>query len=179
MDATQRSCRQQRGGRERGGEVDASARTHLVLFQVTSKRTLQCVQVTDAPAAIVRSSVCSSFRPSENVRVTTLARTGIDPMAQKLKANLIHGSKRGCPTGCRTEGPDGVVPTVDMMNACQIYSSKSWCRIGARWAPRQGARGGLDGVLDGVPDGAKRSARCGQTRAMSLATSFLNAMSPV
>jgi hypothetical protein len=39
-----------------------------VLPQVTSKRTLQCVQVTDAPAAIVRSSV----RPSENVRVTTL-----------------------------------------------------------------------------------------------------------
>jgi hypothetical protein len=40
-----------------------------VLSQVTSKRTLQCVQVTDAPAAIVRSSV----RPSENVRVTTLS----------------------------------------------------------------------------------------------------------
>jgi hypothetical protein len=28
-----------------------------VLSQVTSKRTLQCVQVTDAPAAIVRPSV--------------------------------------------------------------------------------------------------------------------------
>jgi hypothetical protein len=35
------------------------------------------------------------------------ARTGIDPTAQKLKADQIHGSKRGCPTGCRTEGPDG------------------------------------------------------------------------
>jgi hypothetical protein len=31
----------------------ASARTDLVLPQVTSKRTLQCVQVTDAPMAIV------------------------------------------------------------------------------------------------------------------------------
>jgi hypothetical protein len=50
----------------------ASARTYLVLSQVTSKRTLQCVQVTDAPAAIVRSSVDLSVRLSENVRVTTL-----------------------------------------------------------------------------------------------------------
>jgi hypothetical protein len=62
------------GGRERGGEGDASTRTpmsarmRLVLSQVTSKRTLLCVQVTDALAAIVRSSV----RPSENVRVTTM-----------------------------------------------------------------------------------------------------------
>jgi hypothetical protein len=37
--------------------IVASARTHLVLPHVTSKRMLQCVQVTDAPAAIVRSSV--------------------------------------------------------------------------------------------------------------------------
>jgi hypothetical protein len=54
------------------------------------------------------------------------ARTGIDPTAQKLKADQIHGSKRGCPT----EGPDRVDPTADMMNACQIYGSKSWCRTG-------------------------------------------------
>jgi hypothetical protein len=29
------------------------------------------------------------------------ARMGIDPTAQKLKANQIHSSKRGCPTGAR------------------------------------------------------------------------------
>jgi hypothetical protein len=43
-----------------------------VLPQVTSKRTLQCVQVTDAPAAIVRLSVrpsdCPSVRPSVRKR---------------------------------------------------------------------------------------------------------------
>jgi hypothetical protein len=60
--------REGEGGRGRGGrciragahvraDASASARTRLVLSQVTSKRTLQCVQVTDAPAAIVRSSV--------------------------------------------------------------------------------------------------------------------------
>jgi hypothetical protein len=48
--------------------VPASARTLVFYPQVISKRTLQCVQVTDASAAIVRSSV----RPSENVRVTTM-----------------------------------------------------------------------------------------------------------
>jgi hypothetical protein len=58
------------------------------------------------------------------------ARTGIDPMAQKLKADEIHSSKQGCLTGCRMEGPDGVDPTADRINACQIYGSKSWCRIG-------------------------------------------------
>jgi hypothetical protein len=35
-----------------------------VLPQVTSKRTLQCVQVTDAPAAFVRPSV--HYRPRDN-----------------------------------------------------------------------------------------------------------------
>jgi hypothetical protein len=52
-----------------------SARTHVhvradasVLSQVTSIKTLQCIQVTDAPAAIVRPS----GRPSVIVRVTTL-----------------------------------------------------------------------------------------------------------
>jgi hypothetical protein len=50
-----------------------SARTRLVLSQVTSKRTLQCVQVTDAPTAIVRSFV----RPSENIRVTTMEISGL------------------------------------------------------------------------------------------------------
>jgi hypothetical protein len=56
------------------------------------------------------------------------ARTGIDPTAHKLKADQIHGSKQGCPTGCPTEGPNKVDPTADRMNACQIYGSKSWCR---------------------------------------------------
>jgi hypothetical protein len=41
-----------------------SARTRTVLSQVTSKRTLQCVQVTDAPVAIVRPSV--QKRPRDN-----------------------------------------------------------------------------------------------------------------
>jgi hypothetical protein len=45
-----------------------SARMDLVLSLVTSKRTLQCVQVTDAPAAIVRSSIRPSVqkRPRDN-----------------------------------------------------------------------------------------------------------------
>jgi hypothetical protein len=33
---------------------------------------------------------------------------GIDPTAQKLKADQIHGSKRGCRTGCPTGWADGV-----------------------------------------------------------------------
>jgi hypothetical protein len=45
------------------GCMVAVARTRFVLPQVTSKRTLQCIQVTDAPAAIVRSSVRPSVRP--------------------------------------------------------------------------------------------------------------------
>jgi hypothetical protein len=85
------------------------------------------------------------------------ARTGIDPTAQKLKADQIHGSKRGCRTGC----PDGV----------------------ARWGARRGPDGMPSGVgrrgarrgqmecptgPDGVPNGAGRGAqqvarRCGQT----------------
>jgi hypothetical protein len=48
-------------------DARASARTLLFYPQVTSKRTLQCVQVTDAPAAIIRLFV----HPSENVCVTT------------------------------------------------------------------------------------------------------------
>jgi hypothetical protein len=44
-----------------------------VLVQVTSNRTLQCVQVTDAPRpSSDRPSVCLS----ENVRVTTMLRAG-------------------------------------------------------------------------------------------------------
>jgi hypothetical protein len=78
------------GGGEGGGEgrrgkgregLCASAQTPMpertlgrvradgcVLSEVTSKQTLQCVQVTDAPAAIVRPSV----RSSVIIRVTTL-----------------------------------------------------------------------------------------------------------
>jgi hypothetical protein len=59
------------------------------------------------------------------------AQIGFDPTAQKLKVDQIHGSKRGCPTGCRTEGPNGVVPTADRMNACQIYGSNHGARRGA------------------------------------------------
>jgi hypothetical protein len=45
-----------------------SARTRLFYPHVTSKRTLQCIQVTDAPAAIIRSSVRPSVRkrPRDN-----------------------------------------------------------------------------------------------------------------
>jgi hypothetical protein len=56
-----------REGEGRGGRcirADAHVRADAsVLPQVTSKRTLQCVQVTDAPAAIVRPSVCPSVCP--------------------------------------------------------------------------------------------------------------------
>jgi hypothetical protein len=54
---------------------------------------------------------------------------GNDPTAQKLKADQIHGSKRWCRTGCRTEGLDRVDPTANRMNAFQIYGSKPWCRM--------------------------------------------------
>jgi hypothetical protein len=53
------------------GRIGASVRTRTVLAQVTSKRMLQCVQIMDAPAAIVRPSGHPDVRPSENVRVTT------------------------------------------------------------------------------------------------------------
>jgi hypothetical protein len=57
------------------GRNNASSRTHVrvladasVLPQVTSKRTLQCVQVTDAPAAIVQLTVRLSVRYRPFVR---------------------------------------------------------------------------------------------------------------
>jgi hypothetical protein len=63
-----RGCPSPRGRLAASARTWASARTHLVLPQVTSKRTLQCVQVTDAPTAIVRSSVRPSVRkrPRDN-----------------------------------------------------------------------------------------------------------------
>jgi hypothetical protein len=64
-----------------------SARTLVFYPQVTSKRTLQSVQVTDAPAAIVRSSV----RPSENVRTTTM--TGSLTIPLLLVPNATIGSQ--------------------------------------------------------------------------------------
>jgi hypothetical protein len=96
-DASQRP-----GGRTRvRADMFASARTQAsvradaaVLPQVTSKRTLQCVQVTDAPAAIVRSSVRPSVRPSENVRVTTLdgSRSFLDDniLNATMTSSLAH-----------------------------------------------------------------------------------------
>jgi hypothetical protein len=92
------------------------------------------------------------------------AQTGIDPTAQKLKANQIHGSKRGCPTGCQTEGPDGVVPKADRMNACQIYSSNSWCPTGGRTGCRTGDQ---TGGPTGARRGARRGARQGQTECLT------------
>jgi hypothetical protein len=86
------------------------------------------------------------------------ARTGIDPTAQKLKANQIYGSKRGCPMGCPTEGPDRVVSTADRMNACQIYGSKSWCQTGYPTGVRTG--GQTRGPM-GAQRGARRGARRG------------------
>jgi hypothetical protein len=138
------------------------------------------------------------------------ARTGIDPTAQKLKADQIHGSKQGCPTGCPTEGPDGVVRRRTGLTLAKSTAPYHGARRGARWVPNGepdgvpdkvpdggpdggptgGQIGGLtgcqtgcptgpDGVPDGVPDEARRSAQWGQTGAMSSATSFWNAMSPV
>jgi hypothetical protein len=40
--------------------------------------------------------------------------------------------------GSQTERLDGVDPTADRMNACQIYGAKSWCQTE-----------GLDGVTGG------------------------------
>jgi hypothetical protein len=67
--------------------------------------TLQCVQVKDAPAAIVRSSV----RPSENVRVTTMICTAW---------GIVEGRKEEVLSRfCNGEGPGnlvldgGVLPT--------------------------------------------------------------------
>jgi hypothetical protein len=96
----------------------------------------------------------------------------------------------GVPDGRARRGSS----TVDRMNACQIYGSKSWCRtgcemgcemgcsIGSDGGPDTGPDGGETGCQmgpDGVLDGARRGARRGQTGAMSSATSFLNAMFPV
>jgi hypothetical protein len=53
-----------RGHERPRGRMVASARMRLVLSQVISKSTLQCVQVTDAPAAIVRLSIRK--RPRDN-----------------------------------------------------------------------------------------------------------------
>jgi hypothetical protein len=90
--------------------VSSSARTHRrvradahYLTQVTSNRTLQCVQVTDAPAAIVRLSA----RPSENVRVTTLNSRLVHAM-RKIYDDEDVGQVRGIPNG----GMQGVVVVV-------------------------------------------------------------------
>jgi hypothetical protein len=69
------------GGRPRRAArpTDNPGADAAVLPQVTSKRTLQCVQVTDAPAAIVRSSVRPSVRkrPRDNPVSTRTARSPI------------------------------------------------------------------------------------------------------
>jgi hypothetical protein len=70
--------------------VDAS-----VLSQVTSKKTLQCVQVTDAPADIVQPSV----RLSVIVRVTTLLYVDVWRLIF-LKLSLPRDGVRGCSAPC-------------------------------------------------------------------------------
>jgi hypothetical protein len=77
---------------------------------------------------------------------------GIDPTAQKLKADQIHGSKQGCRTG----------------------SGRGARRVARRCGQTGCPTGGQIGWPDGVPDGARRVPRHFLT-----ATSFLNAMSPV
>jgi hypothetical protein len=60
-----------------------------------------------------------------------------------------------------TRVPDGVPDgrarqgslTADMMNACQIYGSKSWCPTGCPTGAGRGSGRGLDGVPDGCPTG--------------------------
>jgi hypothetical protein len=74
---------------------------------------------------------------------------GIDPTAQKLKANQIHGSKQGCQTGVPDRGrtgPDGVPDG----------------------GPTGCATGWPDGVPDGLPDGvARRGGRRGARRGLT------------
>jgi hypothetical protein len=90
-----------------------SARTHLVLPQVTSKRTLQCVQVPDAPAAIVRSFVRPSIRkrPRDNHGSYAFKDNGPglvwDSLAQEMVEPNVDERKRamGFPTGS-TKVPD-------------------------------------------------------------------------
>jgi hypothetical protein len=50
------------------GLMCTSVRTRTILSLITSERTLECVQVTDAAAAIARPSVCSSvhYHPGYN-----------------------------------------------------------------------------------------------------------------
>jgi hypothetical protein len=128
VDASQRPRGQQRGGRERGGgrggrerggEGDASARrmlassrTRFVFPQVTSNRMLQCVQVTDAPAAIVRSSV----RPSENVRMTTMTGHGLSGAAGLKKQKTLPPPNR----------ETLAAPTQEALTAPAIGYSNTW-----------------------------------------------------
>jgi hypothetical protein len=85
------------------------------------------------------------------------ARTGIDPTAQKLKADQIHGSKRGCPTGCPTGWPDRVARR-------GARRGQTECSTGPDRVARQGARRCETERLTGpdeVPNRAGQGARRG------------------
>jgi hypothetical protein len=68
--------------------MGASARTRLVLPQVTLKRMLQCVQVTDAPEGMVRSFV--EKRPRDNHGYRPLPDEPKPAEAQAPTATRLH-----------------------------------------------------------------------------------------
>jgi hypothetical protein len=85
----------------------------------------------------------------------------------RLDPQLETSVPNGVPDGRARLGSS----TADRMSTCQIYGSKSWCRMGcpmgAGRGARQGARRGPNGMLVGVPDGARRSGRRGQTECLT------------
>jgi hypothetical protein len=89
------------------GLMCTSVRTRTILSLITSERTLECVQVTDAAAAIARPSVCSSvhYHPGYNptwgssVRPPTNARAPSPrhaPPPMRSCPPPLHG--RACPS---------------------------------------------------------------------------------
>jgi hypothetical protein len=94
------------------GLMCTSVRTRTILSLITSERTLECVQVTDAAAAIARPSVCSSvhYHPGYNptwgssVRPPTNARAppyacGAPPPPPRRAPSPRHAPPpmRSCP----------------------------------------------------------------------------------
>jgi hypothetical protein len=101
-----------------------------------------------------------------------------------------RGARRG-PDGCQTGWPDGGGQTEGQTGPDGVLEGwpdgvarrgarrgQKECMTGPDGVPNGAGRGARRG-LDGVPNGAGQGARQGQTDAMSSATSFLNAMSPV
>jgi hypothetical protein len=92
------------GGEGRGGEGERGEGREVrprgrecFLPQVTSKRTLQCVQVTDAPTAIVRPSVC--HRPRDNPATMACPnfkngpKNGLGPLVVNIEPHFKYTCK--------------------------------------------------------------------------------------